>query len=138
MSTWNPRFETGHPNIDAEHQEFFRRLDSVRTAIDAGEGRERIIDMITILQQYTLGHFSREEAHMRRVNCPALVANCTEHQEFAHRLDAWLTLLSTGVEPISLLVDIHREATAWIESHIVNIDCQLRNCRQPDTRPPIA
>lgn len=135
MSSWNPRFETGHPQIDAEHQEFFRRLDVLRAAVEAGEGRARIIDMIVILQKYTLGHFSREEAHMRRVACPALAQNCTAHREFARRLDGWLELLSTGTEPISLLLDIHQETITWIESHILNVDCQLRGCRLPPAQP---
>jgi len=135
MPSWNPRFETGHLLIDAEHQEFFRRLDAVRAAIDAGDGRDRIIDMVVILQKYTLGHFSREEAHMRRVHCPALAHNCTAHREFARRMDAWLKLLATGTESVSLLLDIHHEATAWIEQHIVNVDCQLRGCQGPEALP---
>lgn len=49
MPSWNPRFETGHPQIEAEHQEFFRNLDELRAAIDAGEGRARIVDLIVIV-----------------------------------------------------------------------------------------
>ncbi|AOS44459.1 hypothetical protein Verru16b_01521 [Lacunisphaera limnophila] len=137
MPSWNPRLETGHPHIDAEHQEFFRRLDALRDAINASGGREQIIDLIVILQKYTIGHFSREEAYMHRVNCPGLTANCAAHRDFARRLDSWLHLLTTGTEPVSLLRDIHHEATTWIESHILGIDCQLRGCRMPDSAPPL-
>lgn len=136
MSSWHARLETGHPHIDAEHQEFFRRLDNVRGAIEAGLAREQIVELIVILQKYTLGHFSREEAYMRRVECPALAANCTAHQEFSRRLESWLKLLTSDSLPISLLMDIHHESTSWIENHILGVDCQLRGCRVPAPGSP--
>lgn len=130
MTTWSHRFETGHPRIDAEHREFFHQLDTLKTAIDQGAGRERVAELVVILQKYALGHFAREEAHMHRVACPALRENCTAHREFARRLDSWLELLTTSGTPVSVLLDVHRESTAWIESHIVTVDCRLRGCAE--------
>lgn len=103
-------------------------MDALKLAIDDGAGRERIRDLIVILQQYATGHFAREEAHMERVRCPAMNANCTAHREFANRLDRWLEVLTVGGMPVSLLLDVHRESIAWIQGHILNVDCQLRGC----------
>ena len=128
MTPWHSRFETGHAKIDEEHREFFRQLTALKTAVDAGAGRERTIELIMILQRYALGHFAREEAHMNRVRCPSRELNFDAHREFARKLEGWLDLLSFGGTPVSVLLDVHRESSAWIESHILNVDCCLRNC----------
>ncbi|MCX6954655.1 MAG: hemerythrin domain-containing protein [Verrucomicrobia bacterium] len=128
MTTWNERFETGHAQIDAEHREFFRQLNALKGAVESGAGRERVVDLITILQTYVLGHFAREEAHMARVDCPALQANCAAHRDFALKLEHWLELLTMSGTPVSMLLDVHRESIGWIEAHIINIDCRLRGC----------
>ncbi len=128
MSHWNAHFETGHLSIDAEHREFLRQLDALKEAIDAGAGREKVVELIVVLQRYVLGHFAREEAHMRRVGCPAHDANCAAHREFALKFDRWLELLTYGGTPVSLLLEVHRESLAWINHHILKVDCALRGC----------
>jgi hemerythrin len=128
MTTWSSRFETGHPQIDAEHQEFIRQLNMLKAAIDGGAGPERTVELIVILQKYALGHFAREEAHMLRVGCPTRGANCLAHGEFARKLERWLELLTFGGTPVSLVLEVHRESVAWIEAHILNVDCGLRGC----------
>ncbi len=135
MTTWNERFETGHAQIDAEHQEFFRQLQALKVAVEAGAGRERVVELIGILQKYVLGHFAREEAHMARVACPALGANCAAHRDFALKLDRWLEILTMSGTQVSMLLDVHRESISWIEAHIINIDCRLRGCSSKEPAP---
>lgn len=128
MTLWSDRFLTGHTQIDDEHREFCRQLDAIKLAVDAGAGREQIVALIVTLQRYVLGHFAREEMHMERVECPARKANCTAHRELEGKLERWLEVLTTSGAPVSLLMDIHRESCAWIQHHILHIDCQLRGC----------
>lgn len=128
MTNWSPEYETGHAQIDTEHREFFRQLNDLKIAIENGAGREKTVDLIKILQEYVLGHFSREEAYMKAVNCPALSVNCSAHGAFAKKLEDWLTILSLSGTPMSLVTDIHRESLAWIKGHIVGVDCKLRGC----------
>ncbi|PAW68915.1 MAG: hypothetical protein B9S34_01010 [Opitutia bacterium Tous-C1TDCM] len=128
MPQWNPDFETGHPTIDTEHQEFLHQLEMLKVAIDAGAGREKVVDLIVVLQRYVLGHFAREEAHMLRVGCPSHGANCAAHREFSHKFDRWLELLTYSGTPVSLLLEVHRESLAWITHHIQKVDCGLRAC----------
>lgn len=131
MIAWNARFETGHDQIDAEHREFFAKLNIMKLELEAGAGRERIVELINLLQRYVLGHFAREEGLMRRTCCPAYEQNRAAHREFERKLEGWLLLLSSSGSPVSLLVDVHRESFAWIENHILNCDCQLRGCKLP-------
>lgn len=135
MLIWNPQFETGHENIDAEHREFFRLLNDLEAALHTRLEIAQAAELIVVLQQYVNGHFQREEAHMACVKCPAHAANCAAHREFSRKLDGWLTLLTSGVgTPVSLLLDVHRASCTWIETHIMSIDRQLLHC--PNERPP--
>ena len=131
MSSLPPRLATGHAKIDDQHCQFLGHLAVLKDAIDGGAGREKIVELITLLQQYALVHFADEEAYMDRVGCPALAENTAAHREFARKLDGWLMLLSTGGSSVSLLVDIQRESTAWMLAHISGVDCKLRGCHAP-------
>ena len=131
MEKWRPELATGHRAIDAEHKEFLRHLEAIRQALDAGAGREQIVDLILTLQQYVRGHFEREEAYMEEVACPAAAVNCAAHRVFAARFETWLQLLSIPGSPVSVMADVHRESLQWIEGHIKSVDCQLRSCRKP-------
>lgn len=128
MTLWDDRFATGHQQIDDEHREFCRQLDDIKQAITEGAGREQIVQLIVVLQKYVLRHFGREEAYMLRVNCPAMKANCAAHRELETKLERWLEVLTMSGTPVSVLTDVHRESTAWIADHILNIDCKLRGC----------
>ena len=128
MTKWSERLETHHREIDDAHREFLRLLEDIKEAVDDGAGRERIVELILILQRYVLVHFENEEAYMLRVGCPAHAANCSAHSVFREKLEHWLTILTMSGSPVSVLMDVHRESSAWIESHILNIDCKLRGC----------
>lgn len=128
MTPWGSRFETGHPLIDAEHKEIFRKLDAIESAIEVGAGREVIVELIGTLQKYALQHFSREEEHMLEVRCPAYGENCVAHRVFEKKFNGWIHLLCTSGSSVTLVQDIRRETSTWIEGHIVNIDCRLRAC----------
>jgi hemerythrin-like metal-binding protein len=120
--------ETGHLRIDSDHRELLRQLEDVRGAIERGVGSQKTVDMIVLLQRYTLGHFLREEELMRRVSCPTLERNMAAHREFLEKVEAWLDLLTMSGTPLSVLRDVQREAEAWIRAHIAGVDCGLRGC----------
>jgi hemerythrin len=135
MPTWDSSLETGHPRIDADHREIFGQLKRLRTAIDSGEGRERTLELILVLQRYAHLHFALEEEYMRRVGCPAYKENVAAHAEFVAKLEGWLNVLTISGSPAAVLSDVHRDATAWIHGHIKSVDCQLRGCRLLEAGP---
>jgi len=126
MITWNSEFETGHPDIDREHQEICERLNQIELALAAGAGREQIAEMVSLLQRYTLVHFTREEGVMACVKCPRHGENCAAHAKFSARLSRWLEVLTVPGISVSVLMDVHAESGRWIQEHLLKIDSSLR------------
>jgi hemerythrin len=86
------------------------------------------VEMIVFLNRYAREHFAREEAHMQTVRCPAYDENCRAHDQFVNTLEGWIDRLRAAGASTSLLLEVHKEACAWIQSHILGVDCKLRGC----------
>jgi len=139
MIDWSERFDTGDPQIDADHREFFRRIEALKTAFAGGAPANRATELLKLLHEHALAHFQREEHAMARANCGAHHANCAAHQEFARKLEGWTQLLCLSGATPSLVEDIHRESAAWMQHHILRVDCQLRGClRHSPVAAPVA
>ncbi|MBI5422992.1 MAG: hemerythrin family protein [Opitutae bacterium] len=128
MTDWSERFETGDPQIDADHREFFLRIEALKAAFAAGAPTNRAAELLQLLHEHALAHFQREELAMARAGCGAHIENCTAHREFARKLDGWTQLLCLSGPTPSLVEDIHRESAAWMRHHILRVDCRLRGC----------
>jgi len=126
MTVWNSRFETGNVVIDNDHKALIAQINALEAALKAGTAKEQLAPMIGFLNKYVRDHFAREEGIMRRLQCPASGQNCTAHIALVQKLDAWVDRLNTGGATTPLVLEIYREASAWLVQHIVNVDCQLR------------
>lgn len=130
MIQWTSALETGHAVVDNDHKQLIAQLNALQDALHRGEGKERVVEMIEFLAAYVQQHFDREEAHMKRVDCPAYHENCRAHDEFIAKFDDWVSRLRSAGSSTALVLDVHRETSAWIRSHIIGVDCKLRGCRQ--------
>lgn len=129
MITWTSQLETGTAFVDADHKQLIAQLNALHDALQRGEGKDRLVEMIVFLNRYAREHFAREEEHMQQVGCAAYADNCRAHDAFVVKLERWITQLKTAGSSTTLLLEVHREACAWIQGHIVGIDCKLRGCR---------
>ncbi len=128
MIAWSPALETGHPIVDNDHKQLIAQLNALSDALHQGAGKESLVEMIVFLNRYARDHFAREEAHMQRIGCPAYQENCRSHDQFVAKLEGWVARLNSGGASTSLVLEVYREASGWIQSHIVGVDCKLRGC----------
>ena len=128
MITWSASLETGHSVVDRDHKQLVAQLNALSDALTRGEGKDQITGMLVFLSSYAREHFSREEAHMQMVGCSAYEENCRAHDQFMTRLDGWIQKLRTAGASTSLVLEVHRDASAWLRGHIMACDCKLRGC----------
>jgi hemerythrin len=128
MINWQPTLETGIPVVDRDHRALIDQINGLSDALHAGVAKEKLADALVFLNRYVREHFQREENIMQIARCPAHRENCAAHAALTSKLDAWVARLQTGGATTSLVLEVHRDCSAWIQAHIVRIDCKLRDC----------
>jgi hemerythrin len=58
---WNERLVLGIEEIDNDHQKLVALTDELYDEIQAGQGREVLVNTLERLVEYTRAHFAREE-----------------------------------------------------------------------------
>jgi hemerythrin len=129
MLEWKPDYETGVPVIDTQHKVLFDTINRIETLLGKAEiERAEAEYLLDFLEQYATQHFKGEEACMARFHCPAHGKNRMEHEQFLNvvrycRLEYVATTATREV-----LERLHATVVWWINSHILKVDVQLRDC----------
>ncbi len=128
MLIWDKKYETGHPQIDADHQALVNALNKLESALSDGRGSTAVKDLLAALERYATVHFAREEKCMHELRCPAAASNVAAHQSFMTTFAKARDYLSRDTATSLMAIRIHRELSDWVSSHILKIDSQLRAC----------
>jgi len=131
---WTDRMAVGHPVIDAQHRELFRRFDDLIEACREARGKERIVALLGFLDSYVATHFREEERLMERYGYPGTDEHKGEHRHFTERLDALKVDLSEKGISSELVISTNQVLLNWIIQHIKSIDVRLGAFLK--TRPP--
>lgn len=121
MIKWTPDLAVGIDEIDAQHQELFRRAERFITGL--GEPtRQDVGILLSYLRLYCVTHFGAEESWMRQVSYTGYEAHKAEHDAFIEHI---LELSreherrgSPGLEPMKVGAWLKR----WLEEHVSGID----------------
>jgi len=123
--TWDPTLVLGIPEIDAQHQELFRRLDALLSAIRGGSSRDEVGKTLAFLGDYAVQHFSAEERHMEERFYPGLADHRAEHRIFAAEFRALLAEHHRDGPTPSLIIRVNTQLTSWLRSHVYRTDRAL-------------
>lgn len=129
MINWTDSLKTGHEVIDNDHFQLIVHLNALHAALLDGTGKDRLPQMLEFMDQYTRGHFAREEAYMCKIKCPSQTENCRAHKELVGKLDLWKARIAQSGANTSLLLEVHREIQSWLSRHIQAVDMQAKACK---------
>lgn len=121
---WNDRLLVGVPAIDADHKRLVGLLNDLYDAIDRGDGRDLVGQVLRDLDDYTRGHFAREEALFLQTPYPGAASHRQDHAGMcawvADMQIAWHEgkLGAPSLHLVSYLKD-------WLFDHILGIDQQI-------------
>jgi hemerythrin len=121
MLSWTPALAVGVEEIDAQHQELFRRAERFVASLD-GSSRQEIGILLSYLRLYCVTHFGAEEAWMRDAGYPGYAAHKAAHDGFVKDL---LGLSAEherrggpGLEPMR----IGSWLSTWLSDHVAGSD----------------
>ncbi len=121
---WTPALAVGVPEIDAQHQELFRRAERLIVALRTGD-RSEIGPLVTYLADYVVTHFEAEERLMRATAYPERDGHQAEHRRFRADLQELATRLDSKGPTALLALTLHNWLSDWLRRHIGAADRDL-------------
>jgi len=130
MIEWGDEFATGSESIDGQHKMLILYVNQLETILKATRPTTKEVQFATslvdFLQQYAKTHFGFEEQCMECYRCTAHNQNKLQHAQFLDFFDRFHERFKTEGFSVEAFRDLHQMTSAWVVSHILRIDTQLK------------
>jgi hemerythrin len=80
-AAWSESCSVGHPLLDSDHRILVGLLDQLLDAMETGQSRDVIGNVVEVLAEYVQHYFLREEAILAAGGFPDLEAHRQEHRD---------------------------------------------------------
>jgi hemerythrin len=117
---WSAKYSVNVRELDWQHQQLFGMLNELYDAMQTGQGRAIVGDVLERLLNYTQYHFTSEEALFREHGYREDAAHRAEHAALSSRTLALQRRLEAG--EIGVAAETLRFMADWLKSHIVGTD----------------
>ncbi len=122
---WNDNLASGSTEIDTQHKELFKRIDSLLAALEKGSGREEMATIVQYLSDYVVFHFGNEENYMAKFSYSSATAHKAQHEQFIKNfLKLKDRLMREGINA-QLTEDTRQLVVDWLINHIKYSDRAL-------------
>lgn len=118
------KYHTGIAFVDEEHETLFRIIRETNDLISAEllhDKYDEIIKILGELKEYTIHHFSDEEAYMKRIGYAGLEAQQRAHQAFVDKLKE-INLDDVDDNQQEYLTELVDFLLGWLVNHILKVD----------------
>jgi len=124
MIKWTQALAVGHAAIDTQHQELFRRLESLLTAMMRGDQAEvgRLFDF---LGGYVVEHFGAEERLMVEHAYPDYPSHKAAHERFVKDYTELRLSYQRAGGGAALTIKVQNWCGDWLKAHIAGTDQAL-------------
>ena len=122
---WNDNLASGSTDIDDQHKELFKRIDSLLIAFEKGTGRREVADIVQYLSDYVVFHFGNEERYMAKYAYSSMSAHKAQHEQFVKNFQKLKErLMMEGINE-QLTADAKDLVVDWLINHIKYSDRAL-------------
>jgi len=130
MLVWTDDFATGSETIDGQHKMLILHINQLEEMLKNIRPTPRDIQfahsLVIFLEQYAATHFKFEEQCMECYRCPAHGQNREQHGQFIEFFGRFYQKFKIEGFSVEAFQDLHRMTSAWITSHILQVDTQLK------------
>jgi hemerythrin len=125
MITWRETYNIGVGEVDHQHQQLVVKLNEFLDACLQQKGKEKIIETLSFLKDYTLEHFKSEEDIMLKYKYPEYEEHKKDHDDFvATVVELEQGIINQGPTILSTL-KLNRTLTDWLLTHISKNDMKI-------------
>lgn len=117
---WDTQFETGIPQVDAEHRSLVDTVNRLHDAMKQGRAKAEVAGILDFLADYTGQHFAHEETLMQRHGYPGYPRHKEIHDKLVGQVTGLIGTIQKGEVVLSLdLMDFLQD---WLTRHILQED----------------
>jgi hemerythrin len=119
---WSEKLSVGVDEIDAQHQELYRRVNAFLEALAEKRGAPELEPLVRYLGDYAREHFAEEQRLMEFCFYPGLGEHLAEHQRFEAEYEALAGELARTGPTFGLAKRLVALLTAWLDRHLGTTD----------------
>ena len=122
---WDEALILGDEKVDGQHRRMFEMLGGLVDACAKGAETETLRGTLDFLVDYTVQHFSDEEALQQRCGYPGYERHKRLHEEFAVNVGLFVQRFEASGSTAELLKDLNKTVANWFVDHILTEDRKI-------------
>ncbi|NLL45348.1 MAG: hemerythrin family protein [Clostridiales bacterium] len=123
---WKDKYELGVPQIDAQHKELFRRVESFLQALRSGDSWDekipKINETLEFMKKYVVEHFHDEEEYQKSVNFPGYEAHKQLHIGMVNYVQEVAKQYEQSNNNEDLMQQFGGRLLSWLINHVAAED----------------
>ncbi|MBC8240422.1 MAG: hemerythrin family protein [Alphaproteobacteria bacterium] len=124
---WSDNYNTGIPDIDAEHQALFALVNDLYDRVETGSAEASINATIEALIDYVNYHFAREEGLLSSCHYPDLENHKVAHRKLQSQLETCRQSYERHPGTFDM-GDFMGFLAYWLQGHILQTDMAYIPC----------
>lgn len=136
LADWKPEYETGHSQIDSEHQELVALIEGLAEAISQKASSEDLKLLLDKTIAHTREHFQAEENLVRNRSYRRFDIHCAGHDNVLYSLSKIAKKFSQ--DPSYLTLEIVQSIKDAVIKHIVEDDLPMVESLKLQQSPSLA
>lgn len=117
---WNESLSVKVESIDSQHKKLIDLINTFYEGISQGSNKEKLVEMILALKNYTVYHFGTEEKYMEKFGYPDYASHKKEHEQFVKKVLDFEERFKSG--KMLLTLEVTGFIKDWISHHIMGTD----------------
>lgn len=115
---WTPDLGTEVNEIDDQHKELFKRIDSLLEAWKQGKAHAEVDKVINFLTEYVVFHFGNEEKYMNKYSYTNKVQHLAQHDLFVKTFGRLKEKFMARGANAELIEEANQLLVDWLKNHI--------------------
>ncbi len=126
MIKWNNNYSVGISIIDEEHKKLIGILNRIICAKEHNVNPEELKEVLREMTDYSVTHFTTEEAYMKAFNYPEYQDHKEEHMNFSTKIIVYTYKVIKG--DYQFTDELTKYLKQWSINHIQVTDRQYIEC----------
>jgi len=122
---WSEEYELGNNFVDSQHKRLFELVNNIGKFCAEGKDVNTLSETLDFLLQYTVQHFSDEEALQVKFNFPEYDYHKKLHDEFAAAVSEKAAEFKENGSTKDLIDTVNEIVITWLVNHILKEDMKI-------------